>query len=158
MAAPDPCGRIQADPGQDVAAKPFDDRHAFADGFCPRAGSRGLNGAGGQAREYLLDQAQGLPGFLDAYPEPRVDIALVQHRDLEIERVVRSVAGPAPRVAAPVRCAAYVYAGADGAVLQGRGVVVEFDEPAQAMAYVRRQGTDAFGARGVQVGGDAARL
>src|SRR6185437_12844563 len=150
MAAPDPCGRIQADPGQDVAAKPFDDRHAFADGFCPRAGSRGLNGAGGQAREYLLDQAQGLPGFLDAYPEPRVDIALVQHRDLEIARVVRSVAGPAPRVAAPVRCAAYVsagaelrgqrgleHAGADGAVLQGRGVVGECDEPAQAMAYVR---------------------
>src|SRR6185437_13632366 len=98
MAAFDAASSVDPDPGKDVAAKTFDDRHALA---CRvRGAALRPNRAIRQFDEDLLDQPDGLFHFADTYPEAGVYIALFKHRDFEFEFVIGSIARPAPRVAA----------------------------------------------------------
>ena len=81
----------------------------------------------------------------------RVDVALVQHRHLEVQPVVGRIADRPARVevaargaadkaagAEPARQLGRQDAGADGAVLQRGGLVVELHQRREARAYRRR--------------------
>ena len=84
----------------------------------------------------------------DADPDACVHVACVHHRNLELQALVGRVAGRAPRIEGAPGCAPDVAAGgkllrelgrqdagADGAVLQRRGVFVELDQLRKALAH-----------------------
>src|SRR6476619_587073 len=86
MTALDPAVDRKHEPDHDVAAETFNDRQSLA----RLAGSGGLNanGTGGQAVEDLLHQRKALLDLANANPHPRIDIAFLAERDLEIELAI----------------------------------------------------------------------
>ena len=136
----------------------------------PLASTAACQLAGRQALENLLDQRQALLDLADANPDPRIDVAGVQHRHLEGELVVGRIAGHAARVEGAARGAADITAGAElahvvrlhdagghGAVLQRGGVVVELDQAREHAADFREQGVHLRRAVRRDVARDAAR-
>src|SRR5260370_14755255 len=126
-------------PYQNVAAEPFDQGDAF--GGLADARQWGADRTRGQALEYLPDQVQALLDLADANPHARIHISLLAHRHCEFQSVIRRIAGAAARVEGPAGSPADIascakaprelrpqHPGADGAVLQRRGVVVERDQ------------------------------
>ena len=112
----------------------------------------GLNFPGRQAPENLLDQRQALLDLADADPHPRIDVAGVEHRHLELEIAIGRVARRAARVEGAARGAPDITAGAElaheiglhdagghGAILQRGGVVVELDQAREHAADFREQ-------------------
>ena len=77
MAALDGAVRVEANAGENVAAKTLDQRQTLA--RLAGAGDRRPRFAGGQAVEYLVDQAEALLDLADPDPHPRVDVALAEH-------------------------------------------------------------------------------
>ena len=141
MRALDPAAGTEAHPGEDVAPEAFDERG----GFAGVGRQRGLHRSGRQALDKLLDEPQALLDFADADPDPRIDVAGLHHRHLEVERVVGRVPRRATRIERAPGGAADVaaggellregrrqYPGADGPILQRGGVLVEFDELREA--------------------------
>ena len=112
MAALDQPVVAEAHPDQHVAAEGLDQRQPFSRcaGF-----SASVRWALGQALQDLLDQPETLLDLADADPDPRVDIAVVAHRHLEIELVVGRVADRFARIEGAARGAADIAAGAEGA-------------------------------------------
>ena len=83
-------------PHQYVAAETLDERNALArrmrrrDVFAHRPGR--------QSREDLLDEREALLDLVDADPDPRIHVAGVEARHLELEFVVRRITRCAARV------------------------------------------------------------
>ena len=98
MAALDDAVAAGPDPDHHVAAKTFDQRHALA-AACRGQVNRG-SGAGFRREplQDLLDQGQVLFDFTYANPDAGVHVALIQHRYVEFQRIVRRIAGSAERV------------------------------------------------------------
>src|SRR6185312_6681708 len=81
VAASDATIAIEAQPRQDVAAKSFRERHAFA-GLAGEL-DVGVDIALRQPVENLIDQRQTLLDLADADPHARIDVAGFEHRYLE---------------------------------------------------------------------------
>ena len=77
------------------------------------AGTSIAIGPAGSAVEQLAQQAEARLHFLGADPDARVDVALGQHRHVEVELVIGRIAGVAPRVLAAAAGAADIAAGAE---------------------------------------------
>src|SRR5882672_11555726 len=129
MAARDAAVCADAQPDEHVAAEGLDQSEAFA--HFASAWDFNLDRSFGQARQNLLDQSEALLDLANAHPDARVDVALVEHRHVEPQRIVRRITGRAARIDGPARGAADMTAGAelprklgledacgDGAVLQ----------------------------------------
>jgi hypothetical protein len=156
-----------AQPGQNVAAKSLDDGHAFP-GFSQLVGLR-PQGALRQPVQYLVDQRETLLDLAHANPDPGVDVALVQHRDLELQAVIGRIGQGPARIEGSAGGAADIasrgilfgqcgceHAGIDGAVLQRRRVVVEFDQGRKAQADIAQHRLDQFCPVFAEVVGHAA--
>src|SRR6266481_1363189 len=129
------------DPCQDVAAETLDQRHALSQAREIRLIDRRMHRAVRQLRENLLDQGEALLDFADADPDARVDVAGIEYGNVEaqggIGRIARIAAGiegapgcppdvsAAPELPGQLRLE---YARADGAILERRRIVVEFNE------------------------------
>src|ERR1041385_8378340 len=139
MAAGDRPIRAEAQPDEHIAAETLDERQAFVHFALVRNfdHKRPIR----KAFQYLFDQAEALLDFPNAHPDARVDIALVENRHLELQRVVGRIARRAARIDGAARGAADIAAGAElprklaledaggyGAVLQRGGIVVNFDQ------------------------------
>ena len=124
----------------------------------------------GQAFENLIDEPEALLDLADADPHPRIDVAVVAHRRLEFELVIRRVADRLARIEGAPRGASDIAAGAegagerrgeiacgDGAVLEGRGVVVDLDHAREARAHRLEQRAESLDATFAEVVGHAAR-
>ena len=99
--------------------------------------------------------------FADADPDAGIDVAGIEHRNDEIEPIVRRIVERFPRIEVAAAGAADIAAraelpgevGADdpgqgGAVLQRGGVVVELDEAREALPQLRQRLLDAGDAVG----------
>jgi hypothetical protein len=119
----------QAEPNQDVASKPLDDRHAFTP--LPPMRRMRSHRALGKAVQYLVDQGETLLNLAHADPDARVDITLIQDGYLNALAVIRRIGKGPARVEASAGGAADVaaggilfgqcrfeHAGIDGAILQ----------------------------------------
>ena len=137
---------IESNPGQDVAAKALDQRHALAGTRRRLQPSRAV----GKAIEDLLDQGQALCHLIDADPDSGVDVAGLTYGRLEGERVIGRIGQGAPGVEGALRSPADIAAGgelagqgglqnagSDRAVLQRRGVVIEGDQGWKPVAHDR---------------------
>ena len=60
-----------------------------------------------------VDQREALLDFADADPDPRIDVAGIQHRHLERQRVVRCVSRASARIEISARRAPDIAAGAE---------------------------------------------
>jgi len=125
----------QAEPDQDVATKALDDRHAFVRPW-PRP-DRGSQRSFGQLVQDLVDQRQTLLDLAHPDPDPGVDIALGQDRDLEAQAIIGRIGEALARIEGSSRRATDITAGGilpgqgrfedpgiDGAILQRCGVVI----------------------------------
>jgi hypothetical protein len=94
-----------------------------------------------QASQDLVDQREALLDLADADPHARVDIAGLEHRDLEVEPIIGRVGKRLARIEGAAAGASDIAAGAElprqlaaqnagsvGAVLQRGGIVVKVDE------------------------------
>ena len=134
------------------------------------AGSVDADRAGGQRGEDLLDQREALLDLANADPDARVDIASVEHRHIEAERVVGRIGRSGGRRSSGRRRVRHSRprancrgkrgrsdAGSDGAVLQRGGAVIEVDQRAERPRGRRRPAPRQLGCRiGREIGGDAA--
>src|SRR5690606_22621636 len=128
-------------PREDVSTETLDQCSALAGGTAAfRIEFRG-NRAPGELRqplEHLADDPDALADFQDADPDAVVHVTAFAHRDVEGQCVIRRIREHAARIECPAGCAADVTAGgesgckrgiepagANGAVLQRRRVVVE---------------------------------
>ena len=122
----------------------------------PLGVDRDAHCAVGQIVQHLLDQRQALVDLLDTDQGTRVDVAVVQHRHLEVQPIIGRIADRPARVEIASRRAADIAAGteaarqlgrqdagADRAVLQRRGLVVELHQRGKARAYPVDQRSDA---------------
>src|SRR4051812_37286548 len=125
----------QADPDHPPAAKSLDNRHALA-----RLASMlhsDTRRAFGKPGQYLVDQRKALFNLAHPDPDPRVDVALMKKLNLNAQTVVGGITKRPPGIedwpggaADKTACRILLcqcrlkHAGIDGAVLQGRGVVV----------------------------------
>src|SRR5262249_40676849 len=95
----------------------------------------------GEALQDLLDDLQALLHLADADPYPCIDVAVVAHRHLELERIVGRTVQRLPHVESASRGAANVapgaerpregrgeVAGGDGAILERGRIVVDLDQ------------------------------
>src|SRR5258708_8162778 len=137
----------QAKPDQNVAAKSLDDRHAFprlSKSPCIRS-----QRAFGKSIKNLIDQRKRLLDLAYPDPDPRVDVALIQHRHFKAQNIIWRIGKGAPRVEGAAGGAAdktaggilsgqcgLQHAGIDGAILQRSSVVVEFDQLRKALEDV----------------------
>ena len=128
-----------------------------------------MNAAFRQAFEDLIDQPEALLDLADADPHPRVDVAVVAHRRLEVELVIGRVADRLARIEGAARGAADIASGAegarerrreiaggDGAVLERRGVVVELDHARETRPHRLDQRAESLDAAFAEIVGDAA--
>ena len=156
-----------AQPDQHVAAEALRPAPAPRPACAPAATRRLARPAGRSSicsirRQALLD-------LLDADPDARIDVALGQHRHVEVQRVVGRVAGRAPRVEIAARGAAdeaagaeaprqfgAQHAGADRAILQRRGVVIQLHQRREAQPHFAQQRAQRRRALRRQVARDAA--
>ena len=103
----------------------------------------------GQPLENLIDQLQALLDLADADPHPRIDVAVVAHRHLELKLVIGRIGHCLARIEGAARGASDIAAGAegagkrrreiaggDGAVLERGGVVVDLDQPGKLVRTV----------------------
>ena len=117
-----------------------------------------------------LDQQQALFDLADAHPDARVDVAVFAGRHPEGESVIGRIRQRAARVectaGSPSDRAAHgelpcefggENAGADGAVLEGRGAVVKTDEARECLPHLGKQCRQAGHRCLGKIGGDAAR-
>src|SRR5262245_8867095 len=124
--------------------EPFARRAARVDLGADRAARQGL--------QHLIDQREALLDLADAYPDPRVDVAGIEHGNFKRKCVVGGIAGQLARVEGTSAGAADVAAGPElprqltgqyarggGAVLQGRGVGVELDQLGERASNLRRE-------------------
>src|SRR5579885_1739826 len=168
MAARDGAVAVEPQPDQHVAAEAFDQRQTFAGLVANRqlAARRTRR----QARQNLLDEVEALLRLADADPDARVDVAVAALRHDEAQMVVGRVNQVAAGVEIAARGATDIaagavlprqlrpeIAGADGAILQRRGVVVEPDQRRKAPPHLGDQRADRRGARVVEIARDAAR-
>src|SRR6266545_273396 len=139
-----------ADIGENIAAKAFDETKALTRStglaeVCPYRARR-------QALEDLLDQLETLLDLTDTNPNPRVDVAIVAHRHLEVELIIGRVGNRLARVEGAPRGAADMAAGAegprqgrreiagrDGTVLKRGGVVVNLDQLGETALHEFKQ-------------------
>src|SRR3972149_3137747 len=98
MAALDLTVGADAHPGEDISAEAFHERDAATRTGCRARIHRFEYRPGGQLPQDLLDKRGALGDLLDAYPHARIDVACLHHRDIEVQPVVRSVAGRAARI------------------------------------------------------------
>ena len=82
---------LDPQPYQHVAAETFDEPRSLD---CLAANDRriDLDRPTGQALQNLFDEPQALLDLANAYPNPGIDIAGLEHRHLEIELIVWRVA------------------------------------------------------------------
>src|SRR5260221_8341810 len=99
MAAPDPAGGGERNPGQDLAAEALDQRRALAGGTRQCRGERRTTRRW-QGGEDLSDQREAGADFVDTDEYAAVHVAFDQHGNDELERIVRRIRGTAPRVEA----------------------------------------------------------
>ena len=170
MAARDRAVGAEAQPDQHVAAEAFDQRQAFADFAGGRDIATAIGPSGRRARICSIRPR------LCSISRMRIQTRALtspscEHRHVELQRVVGRIAGRAARVEGAARGAADIAAGAelprelgledagaDGAVLQRGGVVVELDQRGKAPPDLRRSARAAArDAVGVEIGRDAAR-
>src|SRR5258708_21165250 len=150
MAARDARIAVEAKPSEDITTESFGERDALAG--VSWSCDLGPNFARGQAIEHLRNQPDALLDLANAYPDPRIDVAVVEHRHVERELVVRRIgkrlaciegaAGGAPDIAARAELLHILRLhepGRDGAVLQRRGVVVEFDQSRKYLLHLGQQ-------------------
>src|SRR5262249_53447815 len=78
---------VEPQPDENVAAEPFDDRHAFT------AATRDVDARWTlrRLRHDLLDERKRLFHLANANPDPRIDVALVTQRHLERKAIVRPI-------------------------------------------------------------------
>src|SRR5262249_37607441 len=95
VAAIDRAVGTDPEPREDVAAEPFDQGHAFRGAACASQCGH-VNRSWWQLAQDLLDQAEALLHLADADPEARIHVARLNDRDLELQSLVRRVAGRAP--------------------------------------------------------------
>jgi hypothetical protein len=125
----------QAEPNQNVAAKPLDDRHTFSRlaklaRLCPQR-------AFGKPIQYLVDQGEALLNLTHTNPDARVDISLVQNGYLKAQAIIRRISKGFARVEGSSGRAAYLasrcilfgqyrleHSRIDRTILQRCGVVV----------------------------------
>jgi len=88
MAALD-AAAVEPEPDQEVAPEAFDQRHALAQSR--RGGNRYADRAAGKPLQNLMRQRKALFDFANPDPDPRVDVALVEHRDLETQIAIRRI-------------------------------------------------------------------
>ena len=82
--------RVDADNGEDIAAKTLDERDAFA--ALAHRHSRTDQAVGAQqAIKDLFDQREALLDFVDADPNPRIDVAVLPNGNREAERIIGRV-------------------------------------------------------------------
>ena len=106
-------------------------------------------GPDGSCSQDLVDDRHALLDLADADPDAGIHVAVLEHRHFELQLIVRRIARRASRVEAPSRSPADVASrpelsrqrrrqdsGADRAVLQRSGVVVELDELGKVRANV----------------------
>src|SRR5437660_12669418 len=108
MAARDPAVAIEAKPGQDIAAESFGETETFAN--LPSLGAnpqRALR----QPGQNLLDQDDALLDFADPDPDARIDVAAVEHRNLELESVVGRIGDRPAGIEGAAAGAAHIAAG-----------------------------------------------
>ena len=75
---------VEPHPGQHIAAEALDEAEAFA--AARRCASRRPQiGPSGRLREDLLDQLEALLDLADADPDAGIDVAVVQHRHVEVQ-------------------------------------------------------------------------
>src|SRR6266702_7392283 len=96
MAALDPAVFADAQPGEYVAPKTLDQRHALARPVC--SGEVNADRTAGQPLQDLLDERQALFDLADADPDAGIHVALLKDSCVESEFVVRGVARTAPRI------------------------------------------------------------
>src|SRR4029079_19063240 len=100
----------------------------------------------------LLEEPDALLDLADANPYPRIDVAILADRNIEVEFPVRSVADVTARIEGTAGRAADIPAGAkaacqgglqnsggDGAILERGGVVVKLHQLGQADGDFRKQ-------------------
>src|SRR3984957_13925232 len=85
----------QAQRDEDIASKSLDQRIALA--FPATRGDFSARRAARQAGENLVEDFEALFDLADANPDPRVDIALREQRNLKSQFVVRRLGEAAPR-------------------------------------------------------------
>src|SRR5436190_5523047 len=96
MAARDcPIG-ADAQPDEYIAAEAFDQRQTLAD--LARVRDLGLERSFGELRQNLVDQHETLFDLANAHPDARVDVALLENGDIELQRVVGRIAWRAAHV------------------------------------------------------------
>jgi hypothetical protein len=79
----------------------------------------------GQAREDLLDQAEARLDLADADPTARIDVALGEHRHVELQRVVGRIAHPCGgAIEGAAGGAAHIAAGAEARASSGLRIPV----------------------------------
>src|SRR5512134_3785265 len=101
MATHDHASGAKPQPHEQVSAEGFDHGQAFARFVidCERR----LYLAGRQLFEKLLDKRKALFDFSDADPNPRIDIAGVEHWHLKRQHVVWSISERTPCIEFPPR-------------------------------------------------------
>ena len=167
MAALDPAVSAEAHPHEKVAAKGLDQGKPLAGAI--RFAELSVDRAVRQALHDLLDQPEALLDLADADPHARIDVAVVAHRHLEIELIVRRIGHRFPRIEGAARGAADIAASAEGArqrrrkiagghgaVLQRGGVVVDRDQLGELAADCLDQRRNAVERARGHVLGDAA--
>src|SRR5262249_20594560 len=102
---------LQPHPGEDVAAEAFHQRQSFARA-AGDAAERRADRPGRQTRQDLFDQAQALLDLADADPDAGIDVAGLEHRDVELQLIVGRVARTLARVEAAPGRATDIAAGA----------------------------------------------
>ena len=147
------CAKL--DPCQNIAAKALNQRDAFAcvDLESRRQGSS--DWTGGQLPQNLIDDRHALLDLAHADPEAGIHVTVFQHRHFELQRVVRGIARRPSRIERPSRSPPDVAsspelsrerrfkdARPDGAVLQRRRVVIEFDKLWKVRSNVSDEGCD----------------
>src|SRR5260370_29351291 len=95
MAARDPAVAIEANPSQDIAAESFGETETFAN-----LPSRGTNPQRclRQPGQDLLDQGDALLDLADPDPDAGIDVAGVEHRNVELESVVGRIGDRPARI------------------------------------------------------------
>ncbi len=98
MTALDVAGRTRAKPHQHIAAEAFDQRHSFSRIRFGERAQGTTNRAGRKAIDELLDKRQRLLDLAHPNPDPSVDVAVIAHRHLELQNIVRRVRDCSSRI------------------------------------------------------------
>src|SRR5689334_11339434 len=106
MTALDPAVWSSPQPDEHVAAKRLDQSEPLSD--LADIGQLDASRSRRQSRNDLLDQPQALLDFADADPYPRIDVAVVAHRHLELERIIGGIASRLTHVEGAARGAPHI--------------------------------------------------